>query len=79
MTAHTPPPPERPRLTVLGRLRAYLFAGILVTAPAGITFYGAWLLISWVDETVRSLIPNRYDVFFPARSQGLELYCWYRV
>lgn len=74
MTVVPPPDTPRhdpPRITVMGRLRAYLFAGILVTAPAAITFYTAWALITWVDQGVRSLIPARYDVFFPGSIPGL--------
>jgi uncharacterized membrane protein len=48
-------------LTLLGRLRAYLFAGILVTAPIAITFYLAWLVVSFVDERVSKLVPYDYN------------------
>jgi uncharacterized membrane protein len=47
-------------LTLINRLRAYFFAGILVTAPVGITFYLAWLFIDFVDRSVKSLVPNIY-------------------
>jgi uncharacterized membrane protein len=48
-------------LTLLGRLRAYLFAGILVTAPISITFYLAWLVVSFVDERVAKVLPSDYN------------------
>lgn len=48
-------------LTLLGRLRAYLFAGILVTAPIAITLYLAWLVVSFVDERVSKLLPHDYN------------------
>lgn len=54
-------PPVKPRMTLGGRLRAYFFAGILVTAPAAITFYVAWLFIGFIDEQVTSLLPSRYN------------------
>ena len=45
------------RLGVGGRLRAYFFAGILVTAPISITFYIAWQFINSVDTWVAPLLP----------------------
>ncbi|MGE4529048.1 MAG: DUF502 domain-containing protein, partial [Rhodospirillaceae bacterium] len=45
---------------LFARLRGYFFAGILVTAPAAITLYLAWLFISVVDSQVGSLLPPRY-------------------
>lgn len=61
------------RMTFLGRLRAYFFAGILVTAPAAITFYTAWLLITWIDSWVASLMPGRYSDLLPMSVPGLGL------
>lgn len=55
---------SKPREVHLGlgaRLRAYFFAGILVTAPLTITVYLAWLLVSFIDATVTPLIPARYN------------------
>lgn len=39
------------------RLRAYFFAGVLVTAPAAITFYVAWMVIDLVDRQIAPLLP----------------------
>ena len=56
------PGSEMPRRLRFGaRLRTYFFAGILVTAPISITFYLAWLLISFVDRRVTPLIPEQYN------------------
>ena len=44
-------------LGVTGRLRAYFFAGVLVTAPLSITVYIAWQFVRWVDGWVSPLIP----------------------
>lgn len=49
------------RLRFGARLRAYFFAGILVTAPISITLYLAWLLISFVDRRITPLIPEQYN------------------
>jgi len=48
-------------LSVMGRLRAYFFAGVLVTAPISITFYIAWEFIRSVDEWVSPLIPLSFN------------------
>lgn len=42
---------------LMARLRAYFFAGILVTAPVSITFYIAWQFIKFMDNQVTPLIP----------------------
>lgn len=47
--------------TIVGRLRAYFFAGVLITAPISITFYIAWLFIDFVDRQVTPLIPADYN------------------
>ena len=44
-----------------GRLRGYFLAGVLVTAPMGITFYVSWLLIRWIDSKVTPLLPAQYN------------------
>jgi uncharacterized membrane protein len=48
------------RLTVAARLRAYLLAGILVTAPIAITIYIAWIVIEAVDGFVSRVVPTGY-------------------
>lgn len=42
------------------KLKRYLGAGILVTAPIGITLYLAWLVIDGVDSAVEGIIPEQY-------------------
>lgn len=72
------PSPKRdprvgPRVGFGGRIRAYFFAGILITAPVAITFYLAWLVISFIDERVTALIPARYnpETYLPFALPGL--------
>jgi uncharacterized membrane protein len=48
-------------MTLRARLRAYILAGILVTAPLAITAYIAWLVVSFVDTTVTRLLPPLYN------------------
>lgn len=59
------------------KLKAYLFTGILVTAPVGMTFYLAYKLIFWVDALVGKMIPPQYKEmlgdYFPMSIPGLGL------
>ncbi|HEX2116733.1 MAG TPA: DUF502 domain-containing protein [Alphaproteobacteria bacterium] len=60
---------------LLARLRAYLFAGILLTAPIAITLYIAWISIGFVDQTVARLLPPAYNpnTYLPFSIPGLGL------
>lgn len=42
------------------KLRAYLFTGILVTAPVAITLYLAIKFVLWMDILVNKLLPPQY-------------------
>ena len=57
------------------KLRAYLFTGILVTAPVAITFYMAYKVIVWVDMFVNKMVPPQYhlDHYLPMTIPGLGL------
>ncbi len=61
--------------TLAQRLRAYFFAGILVTAPIFITVYVALLFIDFVDAKVTPLIPVKYnpETYLPFAIPGLGL------
>ncbi|HSV28980.1 MAG TPA: DUF502 domain-containing protein, partial [Candidatus Omnitrophota bacterium] len=54
-------PAESLHIGLMGRLRAYFFAGILVTAPVSITFYIAWQFIKFMDNQVSPLIPPAFN------------------
>lgn len=43
------------------KLRNYFFAGVLVTAPIGITVYFTWLFIKYIDVQVSNLFPDSID------------------
>lgn len=47
--------------SLIARLRTYLFAGIVVTAPVSITFFIVWQILEFLDTTASRLIPARYD------------------
>lgn len=57
------------------RLRAYFFAGILVTGPLALTLYLTWLFIHFVDSSVSLLFPDRYNPahYLPFNIPGLGL------
>jgi uncharacterized membrane protein len=63
------------RLRLLRNLRGYFLAGVLVTAPIGITFYLAWLFVNWVDGKITPLIPLAYrpETYLPFGIPGLGL------
>ncbi len=67
--------PHKPRMGLSQRLRAYLFAGVLVTAPIFITFYLAWLFVTFVDGKIEPLIPAKYnpETYLPFAIPGLGL------
>lgn len=58
-TAH--PRHRREGIGLMGRLRAYFLAGILVTAPIAITVYIASWFIELIDSRIRPLIPSAYN------------------
>ncbi len=62
-------------LSFAGRLRNYFLAGLLVAAPVSITFWLAWKFISFVDNTVRPLIPVKWnpETYLPFALPGLGL------
>lgn len=62
-------------LTLAARLKAYLFTGILVTAPISITLYLAWLVVDGVDRLVDNLLPAAFrpDQLLPFTLPGLGL------
>jgi len=68
-------PRPRALLGLAGRLRAYLVAGILVTAPVAITLYLAWMLIASVDDWVGQLLPTAYNpgTYLPLWVPGIGL------
>lgn len=52
--------PKGLKLDLGARLKAYLFTGILVTAPISITLYLGWLVVDGVDRLVDQLLPAPY-------------------
>jgi len=63
------------RIGLLGRIRAYFLAGILVTAPVAITLYLAWAVVDLIDNSVSRLLPAQYnpESYMPFSVPGLGL------
>ncbi|HEY9080887.1 DUF502 domain-containing protein [Magnetovibrio sp.] len=61
------------RTGLLGKLRGYFIAGVLITAPISITIYLGWLFITYVDSKVTPLIPVKYnpETYLPIGVPGL--------
>lgn len=72
------PPDERAggrRARLLAKLRNYLLAGIIVTAPISITFFIVWQVVDYFDTRVAGLIPDPYNPerFLPFSLPGIGL------
>ena len=46
---------------LMTRMRTYFLTGLLVTAPPALTIYLAVLLVGFIDNKVRYLIPDEYN------------------
>lgn len=66
---------ESAKPTILGKLRAYFLAGILVTAPISITIYLTWGFLNFLDAKITPLIPVAYNpnTYLPFSMPGLGL------
>ncbi len=62
-------------MKVVGRLRTYFLAGVVVAAPIGITIWLVWSIVSLFDTWVKPLIPGRYnpDTYLPFEVPGVGL------
>ncbi|MEO1065787.1 MAG: DUF502 domain-containing protein [Pseudomonadota bacterium] len=61
--------------SAITRLRNYFLTGLVIAAPISITIYLTWTFISYVDETVKPLIPAAYnpDTYLPFSVPGVGL------
>ena len=62
-------------MKVVGRLRTYFLAGVVVAAPIAITIWLVWWIVSLVDTWVKPLIPSIYnpDTYLPFEVPGVGL------
>ncbi|NKB56831.1 MAG: DUF502 domain-containing protein [Alphaproteobacteria bacterium] len=64
----------RRRFRVIPRLRAYFFAGVLVTTPLAATFLVAWWFIGVVDDYIVPMIPDGWNPdHYLKETVGLEI------
>ena len=67
--------PAPQRNTILSRLKAYFFTGLVITAPIAITIWATIWFISIFDQWVKPYIPDAYnpDTYLPIRVPGFGL------
>ena len=65
----------KPHSSVLGRLRAYFFTGLVITAPIAITIWATYWFVTFFDAWVKPLIPVIYnpDTYLPFKIPGYGL------
>ena len=75
MAARRKPAENEHQPGLWARLRRYFLAGVLITAPIGITAYLAWIFVDFIDRTVTPLIPGKYnpETYLPFNVPGLGL------
>ena len=65
---------RRRRFRIVPRLRAYFFAGILVTTPLAATFIVAWWFVGVVDDYIVPMIPVGWNPdHYLKETVGLEI------
>jgi uncharacterized membrane protein len=64
-----------PRVSLLGRLRAYFFTGLAITAPIAITIWATLWFVNIFDAWLKPYIPSYYnpDTYLPFRVPGFGL------
>jgi len=65
----------KPHGSLLGRLRAYFFTGLVITAPIAITVWATYWFVTFFDAWVKPLIPTVYnpDTYLPFEVPGYGL------
>jgi len=63
------------RVSVLGKLRAYFFTGLAITAPIAITIWATLWFVNIFDAWLKPYIPSYYnpDTYLPFRVPGFGL------
>jgi uncharacterized membrane protein len=71
-----PPDVEiKTQASFLGRLRAYFFTGLVITAPIAITVWATYWFVTMFDAWVKPFLPAAYnpDTYLPVRIPGFGL------
>ena len=66
---------SKAQASLFGKLRAYFFTGLVITAPIAITIWATIWFVTFFDSWVKPFIPAGYgpDSYLPARIPGLGL------
>jgi uncharacterized membrane protein len=66
---------SKPQTSVLGRLRAYFFTGLVISAPIAITVWATYWFVTLFDGWVKPFIPTAYspDTYLPFKVPGFGL------
>lgn len=61
------------RLSLAAKLRNYLLAGIIVTAPISITLFIVWQIVDYFDRWASAIVPARYnpETYLPFSIPGI--------
>jgi uncharacterized membrane protein len=78
MTDHIPQPlplTAPPRVSLFGRLRAYFFTGLAITAPIAITIWATLWFVNIFDRWLKPYIPDIYNpnTYLPINVPGFGL------
>lgn len=67
------PADPRKRITFGDRFRAYFLAGVLITAPLGITVWIAITIINFIDTQVQRFLPHQFnpETYLPFSVPGI--------
>ena len=62
-------------MRLAARFRNYFLAGVLVTAPVGITLWLAWKVVAIVDDAIRPMIPPQWnpETYLPFHLPGFGI------
>jgi len=65
----------KPQVSLLGKLRAYFFTGLVITAPIAITVWATYWFVTFFDAWVKPFIPVVYnpDTYLPFKLPGFGL------
>ncbi|PZF76764.1 hypothetical protein DK847_09830 [Aestuariivirga litoralis] len=61
--------------SIFGKLRAYFFTGLVITAPIAITVWATYWFVTMFDAWVKPFLPESYnpDTYLPIRVPGFGL------
>jgi uncharacterized membrane protein len=66
---------SKPHASIFGKLRAYFFTGLVITAPIAITVWATYAFVTFFDAWVKPFIPRAYspDTYLSFKVPGFGL------